>query len=73
MLFESFRSLPERFRSKITAIEESKDLEAITIEELVGYLQTYKLTVSQPKKNKSTVLNTIRDEESNSTNIKTFK
>jgi hypothetical protein len=30
------RSLPERFRIKVTTIEESKDLEEMKIEELVG-------------------------------------
>ena len=37
------RSLPERFHAKITAIEESKDIEKISLIELVGNLQTYKL------------------------------
>jgi len=32
------RSLPERFRIKVTTIEESKDLEEMKIEELVGPL-----------------------------------
>jgi hypothetical protein len=35
------RSLAERFRIKVTTIEESKDLEEMKIEELVGSLQTY--------------------------------
>ena len=38
-----FRSLPERFHAKITAIEESKDIDKIPLTELVGNLQTYKL------------------------------
>ena len=37
------RSLPERFHAKITAIEESKDIDKIPLIELVGNLQTYKL------------------------------
>ena len=37
------RSLPERFHAKITAIEESKDIDKIPLTELVGNLQTYKL------------------------------
>ena len=38
-----FKSLPERFHAKITAIEESKDIGKIPLTELVGNLQTYKL------------------------------
>ena len=37
------RSLPERFHAKITAIEESKDIDKIPLTELVGNLQTYEL------------------------------
>jgi hypothetical protein len=35
------KSLPERFRIKVTSIEESKDLDSMKIEEFVGSLQTY--------------------------------
>jgi regulator of replication initiation timing len=35
------RSLLEHFRIKVTTIEESKDLEKMKIEELVGSLQTH--------------------------------
>ena len=35
------RSLPERFYAKITAIEEVKDIDQISLTELVGNLQTY--------------------------------
>ena len=41
------RSLPERFRAKITAIEESKDIDKIPLIELVGNLQTYELGLSR--------------------------
>ena len=34
------RSLPERFHAKITAIEESKDIDKIPLTEMVGNLQT---------------------------------
>ena len=33
-----FRSLPENFCAKMTAIEESKDLNEIKVQELIGYL-----------------------------------
>ena len=41
------RSLPERFHAKITAIEESKDIDQIPLTELVGNLQTYKLGLTR--------------------------
>ena len=37
------KSLPERFHAKITAIEESKDIDQIPLTKLVGNLQTYEL------------------------------
>ena len=36
-------SLPERFHAKITAIEESKDIDKIPLTDLVSNLQTYAL------------------------------
>jgi len=50
------RSLPERFRIKVTRIEESKDLEEMKIEELVGSLQTYELSLPPVKKLKTIAL-----------------
>ena len=41
------RSLPERFYAKITAIEESKDIEKIHFTESVGNLQTYELGLTR--------------------------
>ena len=43
------RSLPECFRPKVMAIEESKDLDEIKIQELIGSLQTYKLRLPSHK------------------------
>jgi hypothetical protein len=50
------RSLPERFRIKVTTIEESKDLEEIKIEEMVGSLQTYEYSFPPVRKAKTIVL-----------------
>ena len=41
------RSLPKRFHAKITAIEESKDIDFIPLTELVGNLQTYELGLTR--------------------------
>ena len=44
------RSLPERFHAKITAIEESQDIDKIPLNELVGNLQTYELGLTKIRK-----------------------
>ena len=53
------RSLPDRFHAKITAIEESKDIDQIPLKELVGNLQTYELglfRIGKSSKSKSMAL-----------------
>ena len=53
------RSLSERFHAKITAIEESKDIDKIPLIELVGNLQTYELgltRIGKSSKSKSMTL-----------------
>ena len=44
------RSLPERFHAKITTIEESKDIDKISLTELVSNLQTYELGLRRIEK-----------------------
>ena len=53
------RSLPKSFRAKVTAIEESKDLDEIKIQELIGSLQTYELGLPSYKSSESLALKTI--------------
>ena len=55
------RSLPESFHAKVTAIEESKDLDDIKIQELIGFLQTYKLSLPNQRKSKSLALKTVNE------------
>ena len=55
------RSLPESFRAKVTAIEESKDLDDIKVQELVGSLQTYEISLPNQQKSKSLALKTINE------------
>ena len=55
------RSLLESFRAKVTAIEESKDLDEIKVQEIVGSLQTYELSLPTQRKSKSLALKTINE------------
>ena len=60
------RSLLESFRAKVIAIEESKDLDEIKIQELIGSLQTYELGLPYHKSSKSLALKTIINRMDNS-------
>ena len=70
------RSLPKRFRAKIMAIEESKDINKIPLTKLVGNLQTYELgltRIGKSGKSKSMALkakNSDTDEPSNDEDFK---
>ena len=60
------RSLPKSFKAKVTTIEESKDLDEIKIQELIGSLQTYELGLPSHKSSKSLALKTITERMDNS-------
>ena len=47
------RYVPERFRATVTTIEESKDMDSLKVDELVGSLQTFEITLESPRKSKS--------------------
>ena len=53
------RSLPESFLANVAAIEKSKDLDDIKIQELVSSLQTYEFRLPSHKSSKSLALKTI--------------
>ena len=55
------RSLPESFRAKVTAIEESKNLDDIKVQELIGSFQTYELSFPNQRKSKSLALKIINE------------
>ena len=55
------RSLLESFRAKVTTIEESKDLDEIKVQELIGSFQTYELSLPSQRKSKSLTLKTINE------------
>jgi hypothetical protein len=56
LIRKNLRSFPERFRIKVTTIEERKDPDKMKIEELVGSLQTYEYSLPPVKKAKTITL-----------------
>ena len=60
------RPLPVSFRAKVTAIEKSKDLDEIKIQELIGSLQTNELGLPSHNLSKSLALKTIIERMDNS-------
>ena len=59
------RSLTEDIRPKVTAIIESKDVNSIPIDELVGSLQSYELDLPKTSKSKSMSLKSVDDVDGN--------
>ena len=59
------RSLTEDFKPKVTAITESKDVDFIPIDELVGSLQSYELDLFKTNKSKSMALKSVDDVDEN--------
>ena len=47
MVRKILRSLTKNFRPKVTVITESKDMDSIPVDELVGYLQSYELDLPE--------------------------
>ena len=55
------RSLIENFRPKVTTITESKDVDSIAVDELIGSLWSYELNLPKTSKSKSIALKSIDD------------
>ena len=55
------RSLTEDFRPKVTVITESKDVDSILVDELVGSLQSYELDLPKTSKSKLMALKSVDD------------
>ena len=60
-----FRSLIKDFRHKVTVITESKDVDSIPVDELIGSLQSYELDLSKTSKSKSRALKFVDDVDVN--------
>ena len=57
------RSLTDNFRPKVTVITKSKDVDSISVDELVGSLQSYELDLSKTSKSKSIAFKSVDDVE----------
>ena len=55
------RSLTENFKSKVTVITKSKDVDSIPVDELIGSLQSYELDLPKTSKSKSMALKSVDD------------
>ena len=55
------RSLTEDFKPKMTTIIESKDVDSIPVDELVGSLQSYEFDLPKSNKSKSMALKSVND------------
>ena len=55
------KSLTEDFRPKVIVITESKDVDSIPVDELVGSLQSYELDLPKTSKSKSMALKSVDD------------
>ena len=53
------RFLTEDFRPKVTAITESKDVDSIAVDELVGSLQSFELDLPKTSKSKSMAFKSV--------------
>ena len=60
------RSLSNRFSSKVIAIEEAKDLDSMTVKDLMGSLHAFDMTLNQRKREKSIALKIVHGEEDSS-------
>ena len=70
------RSLPERFHARISAIIERKDIDKISLTELVGNLQTYELgliRIGKSSKGKSMIQKAKSSDTNESSNDEDFK
>ena len=66
------RSLIEDFRPKVTAITESKNVDSIPVDELVGSLQSYELDLPKTSKIKSMALKSVDDVDASGFDDKLF-
>ena len=55
------RSFPDRFSSKVIAIEEAKDLDFMKLEDLMGSLRAFEMNQKKRKNEKSIALKSMQE------------
>ena len=60
--------MPKRFAYKVASIEEAKDVNTMKLDELMRFLQTFELNLSQNKKEKSIDVRTKKKDSTNEGN-----
>ena len=56
------RSLPDTFSSKVIVIKKAKDLDSMKVEDLMGSLHIFEMTLKQRKRKKFIALKTVHEE-----------
>ena len=57
------RSLPKKFRTKAIVIEGSRDINSMRVDELVGSIQTYEITLPSSQKPKDSTFKVFENED----------
>ena len=57
------RSLPKIFSPKVIAIEKNKDIDLMRIDEIIGFIQTYEMTLPNSQKPKDFTFKASKNEE----------
>ena len=58
-----FRSPLKRFKPKVIVIEESKNIDSMRIDELVGSIQTYEMTLPNSQRSKDCAFKASENDE----------
>lgn len=57
------KSFPKRFNIKVTAIEEAQDLSSMKVDELIGSLKTFEMSINEWSKNKNKGISFVSNSE----------
>jgi len=60
------RFLPRTWKAKVTAIQEAKDLKTISLDKLIGNLQTYELRRNSQQQEETKEFTTTRGDQEGS-------